>query len=498
MPKSAIPASSQLRALVVEPDFELRRQLSAVLRDHGLEVMDCEDVVKGRELFANQRLVVAPLNGNNDAMKQFVAWVRAEAGVSQPWIIAMGVDHHLAPGETPAHYGVNDFLTGPVDTASLVSRLEELGLGRTNPLPATPVPASRPAPPSPPSYHRSRPGIAPAATSWDSASAPVLLEQFPAAVAILDRHMKYLAVNSRWVREFQIPGAPLAGRCHYDVFPDLHPDWRGLYDRCLAGDQKQCVDDLMFRADGSESLVHWEIQPWHETTGSVGGLVLTCASIEPPAAIPSPNTESDFVIDNEILPAPVDPTPLSKSDESAAAAETAAATAAAAAESAAAAAAAKSEAEPAPTATAPIPAAPHIPVAPPDDSFREMAEAAPFGMILLDDQAHVLYANPQHRAVLGFAASPQAPIQTWLERACAGDDVFQKRAMDEWWENVWRRRTPITCSLRNAENLVKDIEFRPAALSGDRLLLTIFDVTDARLDEQAVRTSEARYRGLFQ
>ena len=35
-------------------------------------------------------------------------------------------------------------------------------------------------------------------------------------------------------------------------------------------------------------------------------------------------------------------------------------------------------------------------------AFREMAEAAPFGMILLSDMADVLYANPQHRAVLGY------------------------------------------------------------------------------------------------
>ena len=416
MSQSSISALSRQRALVVEPDHDIRQRLTDVLRDHGLEVMDCADVGRGRELFADHRLVLAPLNGDNAAMKEFVAWVRAEAGISQPWIIAMGVQHELAAGETPAHYGVNDLLTGPVDTATLVKRLEELGLGRP----------PRSAAPVPPSYHRAR---VPAASAWDLASSPVLLEQFPAAVAILDTAMKYLAFNSRWVREFQIPATTLTGRSHYEIFPDLHPDWRGLYDRGLAGDGKQCIDDAMLSPDGTESLVHWEIQPWHDSTGAVGGLVLTCAAADPAPTPPAPEA---------------------------------------------------------------------VVAASADTSFREMAEAAPFGMMLLDDEAHVLYANPQHQAVLGFAAETGDPIQTWLGRACAGDEVFQKRALDEWWENVWRRHTPLTCSLRNAEGLVKDIEFRPAALSGDRLLLTIFDVTDARLDEQAIRTSEARYRGLFQ
>ncbi len=432
MQPTLIPVPSRLRALIVEPDQAVRQHLSHVLREHGLEVMDCADVQEGRELFAGHRLVVAPLNGDNAAMKEFVAWVRAEAGVSQPWIIALGTRHELAPGETPAHYGVNDLLTGPVDTDSLVKRLEIL-FGRP-PRPAS-AGASRPTPSAPPSYHRARHPQAAPSPSWDAASAPVLLEQFPAAVAILDRTMRYLAVNSRWVREFQIPAPSLTGRSHYEIFPDLHPDWKGLYEGCLAGDAKQSIDDAMVRPDGTESEVHWEIQPWHESSGAVGGLVLSCA-VRGPAAAPDVLTE---------LPAPPAVTPAAESN-----------------------------------------------------SFREMAEAAPFGMILLDDEAHVLYANPQHRSVLGFSAETDAPLQAWLERACAGDAVFQKRALDDWWENVWRRRTALTCPLRNNEGLVKEIEFRPAALSGDRLLLTIFDVTDARLDEQAVRTSEARYRGLFQ
>lgn len=433
-PSLSVP--SRLRALVVEPDHRVRQHLTEVLRGQGLEVMDCADVNQGRELFADHRLVVAPLNGDNAAMKEFVAWVRAEAGVSQPWIIALGTRHELAPGETPAHYGVNDLLTGPVDTGSLVKRLEVL-FGRPPRSTLAPAGQTRPGQSStPPSYHRARQAPVAATPIWDAASAPVLLEQFPAAVAILDRQMNYLAVNTRWVREFQIPADSLTGRSHYEIFPDLHPDWRVLYEGCLAGDGKQSLDDAMPRPDGSESAVHWEIQPWHEASGLVGGLVLTCT------------------VRGDTLTAP-EARPL--------------------------------ELEPAP-------------VRPPgaDDSFREMAEAAPFGMILLDDEAHVLYANPQHRSVLGFAAATDAPLQEWLERACAGDEVFQKRALDDWWENVWRRRTALTCALRNNEGLVKEIEFRPAALSGDRLLLTIFDVTDARLDEQAVRTSEARYRGLFQ
>jgi PAS domain S-box-containing protein len=144
----------------------------------------------------------------------------------------------------------------------------------------------------------------------------------------------------------------------------------------------------------------------------------------------------------------------------------------------------------------PPPAAESAP--PINDSFRQMAEASPFGMMMLSDRADVVYANPQHRAVLGFSIEECGGLNAWLERATALDDVSKKQLLDEWWERVWRRRAPWTCSLRNAEGLIKEIEFRPAALAEDRLLLTIFDVTDAQLEDQAIRASEARYRGLFQ
>ena len=82
MQPTSILGPSHLRALVVEPDQAVRQHLSQVLREHGLDVMDCADVQQGRELYAGQRLVVAPLNGDNAAMKEFVAWVRAEVEVA--------------------------------------------------------------------------------------------------------------------------------------------------------------------------------------------------------------------------------------------------------------------------------------------------------------------------------------------------------------------------------------------------------------------------------
>jgi PAS domain S-box-containing protein len=127
-----------------------------------------------------------------------------------------------------------------------------------------------------------------------------------------------------------------------------------------------------------------------------------------------------------------------------------------------------------------------------------MAEAAPFGMMVLSDMADVVYANPQHRTVLGYGVEECGGLALWLKRGFGSEGEPQERAMDDWWERVWRRRLPWTCSMRNAEGWMKEVEFRPSVLAGHRLLLTVFDVTDSRLEEQTLKASEGRYRGLFQ
>jgi len=131
-------------------------------------------------------------------------------------------------------------------------------------------------------------------------------------------------------------------------------------------------------------------------------------------------------------------------------------------------------------------------------SFEAITEATPFGIIVLSEMADLLYANPQHRLVLGFSAAECGSMNAWLQRGLASPQHQPDQLLDEWWERVWRRRQPWTCSMRTSDGILKEIEFRPSPLPSHQLLITIFDVTDARLEEQSLRASEARYRGLFQ
>src|SRR5262245_46264329 len=105
-------------------------------------------------------------------------------------------------------------------------------------------------------------------------------------------------------------------------------------------------------------------------------------------------------------------------------------------------------------------------------------------MIVLNEEAALPYDNQQHRGVLVLGDEERGGLTAWLMRACAADEVFKRRALDEWWERVWRRRAAWTCSMRTADGMLKEVEFRPSQLPDHKLLLTVFDVTDAQLEEQ--------------
>ncbi len=104
-----------------------------------------------------------------------------------------------------------------------------------------------------------------------------LLETFvkhvPAAVAMLDRDMRYLQVSNRWCADFSLDSSQLLGRSHYEIFPDLPERWRQIHRRCLEGETLRAEEDPWDRAGGTTWL-RWEIRPWQNLDGVPGGILI--------------------------------------------------------------------------------------------------------------------------------------------------------------------------------------------------------------------------------
>jgi len=102
----------------------------------------------------------------------------------------------------------------------------------------------------------------------------LLLDHVPAALALFDTEMCYLGCSRRWREDYGLDDQQVVGKSHYEVFPEISAEWRGIHRRALAGESFSNEGEPFPRADGSVDWVQWEITPWHEADGRIGGLIL--------------------------------------------------------------------------------------------------------------------------------------------------------------------------------------------------------------------------------
>jgi PAS domain S-box-containing protein len=106
----------------------------------------------------------------------------------------------------------------------------------------------------------------------------VFVKNVPAAVAMLDRDMRYLQVSDRWCSDYLSGRAQVLGRSHYEIFPDLPERWKEVHRRALEGETLRVDEDRWDGQDGTH-WARWEVRPWKSPEGTVGGILILAEDI---------------------------------------------------------------------------------------------------------------------------------------------------------------------------------------------------------------------------
>ncbi len=102
----------------------------------------------------------------------------------------------------------------------------------------------------------------------------LFVQHVPAAIAMFDRKMCYVRTSRKWRAEIGMADVPvLAGRCHYDVIPDMPEEWKVAHRRGLNGEIVK-GENSWLRPDGRIVTFRWEVHPWGDTVEITGGILI--------------------------------------------------------------------------------------------------------------------------------------------------------------------------------------------------------------------------------
>jgi two-component system, cell cycle sensor histidine kinase and response regulator CckA len=105
------------------------------------------------------------------------------------------------------------------------------------------------------------------------------IEEAPVAVAMFNKEMQYLATSRRWTEQYGKGNRSLIGMDHYELHPGLPERWKEYHRRGLAGELLRDDEDHWVQEDGAEQWIRWAIHPWHEPSGSIGGIIMSAEDI---------------------------------------------------------------------------------------------------------------------------------------------------------------------------------------------------------------------------
>ena len=102
----------------------------------------------------------------------------------------------------------------------------------------------------------------------------LFIQNAPAALAMLDPQMRFLAVSRRWLEDYGLVGREVIGHSYYEVLPEIPSAWREVHHRAMDGESIEAGESCLQRADGKIQWLKRAVQPWRTGDGAIGGIII--------------------------------------------------------------------------------------------------------------------------------------------------------------------------------------------------------------------------------
>jgi len=107
----------------------------------------------------------------------------------------------------------------------------------------------------------------------------IFIQDAPVALAMFDRELRYLGANRCWREDGNLGDEPLIGRSRYEVNPRIPEHWKQADRQALEGEMISLEEEEYTRPDGAHIWLRWEVRPWHDANGEVGGIIVFSENI---------------------------------------------------------------------------------------------------------------------------------------------------------------------------------------------------------------------------
>ena len=108
----------------------------------------------------------------------------------------------------------------------------------------------------------------------DSNWIKAIMENLPASVVMLDTRMRIISASDKWLQRHELELIDVLGKSFYDVFPGIPDERRQIHIRCMQGATEKKDNDLLYLDGRTVFNVNWEIRPWRNASGIIGGIII--------------------------------------------------------------------------------------------------------------------------------------------------------------------------------------------------------------------------------